>query len=295
MGNQNANTKARWETSYMNNRTFLHYYNRLTELAISMFEWKGFPPSVDTRFLELILYSDGMAIFFKDEVLGCLTLQAMVGGNLDVYRVPKKRRAYATNGYNLERDEKNSVIIYNNYIRTNTMIDMEMYAKRLYDVQRTMDVNINAQKTPVMIQCTEEQRLTMVNLLKKYEGNEPFIFSSKNVDLRDITVLQTGAPFVAPQLMELKFQIWNEALTQLGIANNNIQKKERLLTDEVTRNMGSTVASKYTRLNARQEAAKKISEMFDLDITVDYREDIEVIDENNIKTDSSESVGDKDE
>lgn len=295
MGNQNANTKARWETSYMNNRTFLHYYNRLTELAISMFEWKGFPPSVDTRFLELILYSDGMAIFFKDEVLGCLTLQAMVGGNLDVYRVPKKRRAYATNGYNLERDEKNSVIIYNNYIRTNTMIDMEMYAKRLYDVQRTMDVNINAQKTPVMIQCTEEQRLTMVNLLKKYEGNEPFIFSSKNVDLRDITVLQTGAPFVAPQLMELKFQIWNEALTQLGIANNNIQKKERLLTDEVSRNMGSTVASKYTRLNARQEAAKKISEMFDLDITVDYREDIEVLDDGNMKTVSNESDGDKNE
>lgn len=295
MGNQNANTKARWETSYMNNRTFLHYYNRLTELAISMFEWKGFPPSVDTRFLELILYSDGMAIFFKDEVLGCLTLQAMIGGNLDVYRVPKKRRAYATNGYNLERDEKNSVIIYNNYIRTNTMIDMEMYAKRLYDVQRTMDVNINAQKTPVMIQCTEEQRLTMVNLLKKYEGNEPFIFSSKNVDLRDITVLQTGAPFVAPQLMELKFQIWNEALTQLGIANNNIQKKERLLTDEVSRNMGSTVASKYTRLNARQEAAKKISEMFDLDITVDYREDIEVLDDGNMKTNSSESEGDKNE
>lgn len=295
MGNQNANTKARWETSYMNNRTFLHYYNRLTELAISMFEWKGFPPSVDTRFLELILYSDGMAIFFKDEVLGCLTLQAMIGGNLDVYRVPKKRRAYATNGYNLERDEKNSVIIYNNYIRTNTMIDMEMYAKRLYDVQRTMDVNINAQKTPVMIQCTEEQRLTMVNLLKKYEGNEPFIFSSKNVDLRDITVLQTGAPFVAPQLMELKFQIWNEALTQLGIANNNIQKKERLLTDEVSRNMGSTVASKYTRLNARQEAAKKISEMFDLDITVDYREDIEVLDDGNMKTVSNESDGDKNE
>ena len=36
------------------------YYNRLTELAISMFEWKNLPESVDSRFLELTLFSDKM-------------------------------------------------------------------------------------------------------------------------------------------------------------------------------------------------------------------------------------------
>ena len=271
--------REKWESALLNNRTYLQYYNRLTELAISMFEWKNLPASVDPRFLELTLFSDGMAVFFRDEVLGELALQCMIGGNLDVYRIPRTRRAYATNGYNKELTEKDSVIIFNNYLHTNSMLDIEMYARQLYEVQRTIDVNVIAQKTPVLIRCTENQRLVMKNLFMQYDGNEPFIFGDKNLDMNGISVLKTDAPFVSDKLMQLKFQIWNEALTYLGISNVNMHKKERLLNDEVTRNMGSTVASRYARLNARKEACKKINAMFGLNIDVEYREDIQIVDE----------------
>lgn len=271
--------REKWESALLNNRTYLQYYNRLTELAISMFEWKNLPASVDPRFLELTLFSDGMAVFFRDEVLGELALQCMIGGNLDVYRVPTTRRAYATNGYNKELTEKDSVIIFNNYLHTNSMLDIEMYSRQLYEIQRTIDVNVIAQKTPVLIRCTENQRLVMKNLFMQYDGNEPFIFGDKNIDMNGISVLKTDAPFVAEKLMQLKFQIWNEALTYLGISNVNMHKKERLLNDEVTRNMGSTVASRYARLNARKEACKKINAMFGLNIDVEYREDIQIVDE----------------
>ena len=244
-----------------------------------MFEWKNLPASVDPRFLELTLFSDGMAVFFRDEVLGELALQCMIGGNLDVYRVPTTRRAYATNGYNKELTEKDSVIIFNNYLHTNSMLDIEMFSRQLYEIQRTIDVNVIAQKTPVLIRCTENQRLVMKNLFMQYDGNEPFIFGDKNLDMNGISVLKTDAPFVADKLMQLKFQIWNEALTYLGISNVNMHKKERLLNDEVTRNMGSTVASRYARLNARKEACKKINAMFGLNIDVEYREDIQIVDE----------------
>ncbi len=271
--------REKWESALLNNRTYLQYYNRLTELAISMFEWKNLPASVDPRFLELTLFSDGMAVFFRDEVLGELALQCMIGGNLDVYRVPTTRRAYATNGYNKELTEKDSVIIFNNYLHTNSMLDIEMFSRQLYEIQRTIDVNVIAQKTPVLIRCTENQRLVMKNLFMQYDGNEPFIFGDKNLDMNGISVLKTDAPFVADKLMQLKFQIWNEALTYLGISNVNMHKKERLLSDEVTRNMGSTVASRYARLNARKEACKKINAMFGLNIDVEYREDIQIVDE----------------
>lgn len=267
-----------WETSVMNNRVFLHYYNRLTELAISMFEWKNLPDTIDARFMELILYSDGYAVFFRDEELGELCLQCMIGGHLDVYRVPTIRRAYATNGYNRQLDNTNSVIIYNNYLRTNSMPDMELYAQRLYDIQRTMDVNIKQQKTPAIIRASEDEKVTLMNVMKQRDDNELVIFGTKNLDLKqNFQVFPTTAPFISTELMDLKFKVWNEALTQLGISNVNMHKKERLLNDEVTRNMGSTVASKFTRLNARKEACKKINDMFGLDIDVEYRSDIEVI------------------
>lgn len=267
------------ESAYMNNRTYLQYYNRLTELAISMFEWQNLPETVDQRFLEMCLFSDGMCIFFQDEVLGYLSLQCMIGGKLNVYRIPMKRRAYATNGYQRELDGTNSVIIFNNYLRTNSMLDVEMFSKRLYNLDRAIDVNANAQKTPVLIQCDESQRLTMKNLYKQYEGNEPFIFGSKGLDANGLKVLQTGAPYVADKLYELKTQIWNEALTYLGISNINVVKKERLITDEVTRNQGGTVASRYSRLESRRQACKQINEMFGLDIWVNYREDFQDIEE----------------
>lgn len=267
------------ESAYMNNRTYLQYYNRLTELAISMFEWQNLPETIDQRFLEMCLFSDGMCIFFQDEVLGYLSLQCMIGGKLNVYRIPMERRAYATNGYQRELDGTNSVIIFNNYLHTNSMLDVEMFSKRLYNLDRAIDVNANAQKTPVLIQCDESQRLTMKNLYKQYEGNEPFIFGSKGLDANGLKVLQTGAPYVADKLYELKTQIWNEALTYLGISNINVVKKERMITDEVTRNQGGTVASRYSRLETRRQACKQINEMFGLDIWVNYREDFQDIEE----------------
>lgn len=274
------------ESAMMNNRTYKQYYNRLTELAISMFEWKNLPPSVDERFLEMTLFSDGMAVFFKDDVLGELALQCMIGGDLNVYRIPKQRKAYASNGYNQNLNENDSVLIFNNYLHTNSMLDVEMFSKRLYNLDRAIDVNANAQKTPVLIQCDETQRLTMLNLYKQYDGNAPFIFGSKGLDVNGLKVLQTGAPYVADKLYELKTQIWNEALTYLGISNINVVKKERMITDEVTRNQGGTVASRYSRLESRRQACKQINDMFGLNVWVDYREDFQDIQEIESKDES---------
>ena len=267
------------ESAYMNNRTYMQYYNRLTELALSMFEWKNLPKTIDQRFLEMCLFSDGMCVFFEDEVLGYLGLRCVIGGRLNVYQIPTDRKAYATNGYQKNLDGTNSVIIFNNYLHTNSMLDVEMFSKRLYNLDRAIDVNANAQKTPVLIQIDESQRLTMKNLYKQYEGNEPFIFGSKGLDANGLKVLQTGAPYVADKLYELKTQIWNEALTYLGISNINSVKKERMITDEVTRNQGGTVASRYSRLESRRQACKQINEMFGLDIWVEYREDFQNVEE----------------
>lgn len=267
-----------WESASMNNGTFIQYYNRLLELSVSMFEWKNLPPTIDVRFLELALFSDGMAVFFKDDVLGCLALRTMIGGTLNVYQIPNIRTAYASNGYNKILNEENSVIIFNNLIHTNSMLDVEMFAKRLYNIDRIIDVNVNAQKTPVLITCDENQRLTMKNLYMKYDGNEPVIFGDKNLSANSLKVLKTDAPYTADKLSDLKVRIWNEALTYLGISNINTVKKERMVTDEVIRSQGGTIASRYSRLEARRQACKQINEMFDLNIWCDYREDYQSID-----------------
>ena len=268
-------------SAILNNLTYLQYINRLTELAICMFEWKNLPASVDQRYLELHLFETGCMVYFDDDVLGNLCLDCIVNGRLGVYGDPILRRAYS--GYNKYQKllkESNSVIIWNNYLHTNSILDVKMFAKRLYNIDRIIDVNANAQKTPVLVQGTEKQRLTLLNLYKEFDGNAPFIFGDKNLDLSALKSIQTGAPYVCDKLYQLKTQIWNEALTYLGISNINIQKKERLITDEVTRNQGGTIASRYSRLESRRQAVKKINDMFGTNIEVNYREDFQEIDNN---------------
>lgn len=273
------------ESAKLNNLTYTQYVNRLTELSISMFQWNGLPDTVDERYLELHLFLNGSMVYFKDDVIGDLCLDCMPHGQLDVYGNPILRRAYSGyNNYNKLLKYTDSVIIWNNLMRTNSVLDVQMFARRLYNLDRIIDVNANAQKTPVLVQGTEKQRLTLLNVYKEYDGNSPVIFGDTNIDLNSLKVLQTGAPYVSDKLYELKTQIWNEALTYLGISNVSFQKRERLISDEVIRSQGGTVASRYSRLTTRQKAAKEINKMFGTSISVDYREDFQVPDvDGNIK------------
>ena len=269
-----------WESAVMNNATYIQYYNRLIELSIAMFDWTGLPDTIDPRFLELTLFKYGKAVFFEDEVMGYLALTNAVQGGFDVYGYPVASRAYSPyNNYQKNLTLDDSVIIYNNYLRTPSSLDVEVFAKRLYNLDRVIDVNANAQKTPVLIKCAETQRLTMKNLYKEFDGNSPVIFGDNGLNDANFTVLSTEAPYVADRIYQLKTQIWNEALTYLGISNINAQKKERLITDEVSRNMGGVIASRYSRLNARQNACEKINKMFGLNVWCEYRDDYRELDE----------------
>lgn len=267
------------------------YFKRLAELSMTMFEWKNLPDTIDPRFLEWTLFFDGQAVFFEDEELGYLCLQCLTSGNFDIYRVPLDRRAIAVNGYNKDLTKDDSVIIYNNYMRCNSVTDCVMFADKLYNLDRIIMVNANAQKTPVLIKANEKQRLTMLNVYQKWDGNQPVIFGDKNMDPNNMQVLNTGAPYVADKLYGLKTQYWNEALTYLGISNINMQKRERMVSDEVIRQMGGVIASRYSRLEMRRMACEEINEKFGLNIDVEYREDYREASKEMIMEGETESEG----
>lgn len=310
-----------WDSANKNTLTHQFYLARLSELAMSMFEWKNVPDTIDTRFLEYTLFYQGAVVFFKDEALqiigtdlqteqqetiideaksdyhkqdtngSYLALEVMLGGDLDVYRVPRKRTAYSVGYQYPNLDESNSVIIWNNMLRMPEYPRMMFYAEKLYEIDRTIDVNVKAQKTPVCILCNENERLTMRNVYEQYDGNQPFIFGSKDLDISQMQVLKTDAPYVADKLQILKNEIWNEALTCLGISNLNVQKKERLVSDEVTRNMGGTIASRHSRMDMRRQACEQINKLFGLNIDVEYREDFRELDDEFMIEDSSGDKG----
>lgn len=273
------------QSALYNKESYEYYRQRLIELAVSSFEWLNMPDSIDTRFLEMTNLRKGWCLWFEDEdaagiVRGTepyFVAECTLGGQLDMYRIPNERRAYSCDGKQWRRDHSNSVIIYNNMIHTPSYPVIIMYAKRLALLDRIIDVNSNAQKTPVLLQGSEEQKLTLLNVYKEWDGNAPVIFGDTALTNDVLKVLSTGAPYIADKIYDLKTQYWNEALTYLGISNINTVKKERMITDEVTRNLGGTVFSRYSRLHERKEACKMINQMFSLNIDVTYREDFQEV------------------
>ena len=261
-----------WDSATMNNDTYFCYYNRLVGIALSMFEWHNLPDTVDERFLEMCLFADGKALFFKDDVTGYLCLQFFGVAPLNVYRIPTVRYAFSANGYHARYDESNSVIIWNNVTHTNSFLDVDTASRRLYEIQRTIDTNIKAQKTPILITAkSEQEKMSMKNAYMQYDGNSPFIFTYKDFDPKNIQALQTQAPYVADVLFNAKKEIWNEVLSGLGVPVTDRVKRERLLAAEIAGDKASSVAQQFVRLNPRKKACEEINKMFGTDIEVTYR------------------------
>lgn len=255
-----------------NTLVYQDYYNRLKLLALSMFEWVNLPDTIDERYLEMTLFEKGQILFFKDNDLDCLfALQCTASAPLNIYNEPKKRRAYASNGYNKQRSSSTSILCYNNYLKTPTEVTIRLYAQRLAEIERSIDVNLNACKTPILIKCTENQIQTLRNLYSQYQGNTPVIFGDKDMNIEGMEVMNTKADYLADKFTVLKHSIWNDAMTFLGISNSQQDKKERMISDEVTANEEQIEMSREVMLNTRKEACEKINKMFNLNIDVRYR------------------------
>lgn len=258
------------QSAQENNAAFLSILNRLSNIVLARFSWSNLPDTVDERFLELTLLKEGQAMFFRDDAMGELCLPMAGGGQLDVYRIPTIRRAITSNGYHAERDRNNSVIIWNNLRHTASWPDVYFYARRLWDITRAIDTNIKAQKTPILIRCDESQRLSILNLYKQYEGNEPFLFGDSALSSSPLQVLSTGAPFVADKLETLYNHIFSDAMANFGVDAVLAQKKERLVTAEAEKASGSIEAVRQSDLLARRQAADEINRMFGLNVRVDF-------------------------
>lgn len=270
------------ESALLNNRSYDYYFYRLKELAITMFDWKGLPSSVDPRYIELALFDNNCVVYFRDEVMGDLCLNCLPQSMMNVYGDPIKRRAYSKyNKYQRQLSDKDSVIIWNNYLRISSYNAVDLFARRLYNLDRIIDVNCNAQKTPMMVTANEQQRMTMINLYKEYDGNQPFIFGDKMLDQNSLKVLNTGAPYVADRIYDMKRNLWNEALSYLGISAIN-DKRERMITQEAMMAQGDNISARYSRLRSRQEAVEKINAMFGTSISVDYAADYQEVEEDEV-------------
>ena len=269
---------------FINDRTYTNYYDRLKLIAISLFTWEGLDDVAGygaSRFMEMNLFDYGKSCFYKDEEKGYMVLRANPDDKFNIYMLPTRIMAWSL-GYEKKVNFDDLVYVMNNELEMPTKETIDLVSYRLYDTQRTIDVNLIAHKTPILIEGDTKTILTLKNVYMQYSGNTPFIFGNKQFDISNkLNVLKTDAPYLINDLELHKHEIWNECMTFLGINNANTDKRERLITNEVDSN--NDLINYYLNCfyKTRKQACDMINEKYGLDIKIKLNKDVlKLLDEN---------------
>lgn len=254
-----------------NFKTYLAYKMKMLTLAENVFQFKNMNPFIDMAYVNSELVTKGSIAFFKDEVMGLLALPYTSVGSLDIYGRPNRIAVIPKNGsYNRILNRNEFVIMYDNDSHIPIYPNIVQSAERLALIKRSIDVNIEQQRTPRVWKTSEENKKTMEDLVNQVDGNVNTVITYENIDLDDSNCVLAPAPYVADKLNQDKKEEWSEFLELIGITNVSVQKRERVIRDEIICSMGGTIASRYSRFTSRKNAIDKINKLFNESIEVEF-------------------------
>ena len=255
-----------------NFKTYTAYKDKMLGLAMNVFQFKGLDEFIDRSVMNYELVTRGSIAFFKDEIMDkVLCLPWANVGPLDMYGRPTKIRVISKNAqYTRELNSNEFIIMYDNESHISILQNILQSAERLSLIKRTMDINIAQMKTPRIWTTSEENKRTVEDLLNEIDTNVNEVLAYDNIGIDGIESVLSPAPYVTDKLNQAKEEEWSEFLNLIGICNVSVEKKERLIQDEVMISMGGTIASRYTRFAARQKALDMINKKWKTNIEVEF-------------------------
>lgn len=263
-----------------NMATYIMYRDYLTTIAQNSIEITGLPYYIDAEQVNYWLTTRGSVVFFKDDIANAYAiLPYNTTGRVNMYNKPTMVEAFAPNGFHRTLSYNEFVIIYDNTIRKSMYPAILQFAERLALNRRIEDINIFNQKTPRILQCTNEQELTLKKMMESLDTFQTSVLASDNLDFDKILTDFNPVPFVADKISENAAHIFGEFLQFIGITSVSLEKKERLITSEITFSQGGALVSRMSRINSRKAAIDKINKKYGESFGVRFYDDDPVIKE----------------
>lgn len=293
--------KQKMINSQLNNyQSYLMYRNQLCSLAKNVFLYEGMPEIIDMAVIKNRVLKTGSVAFFKDEIMGVLALPYTIIGKLDIYGNPEKIEVFSTaNSYRNVLNSGEFVIMYDNLDKISLMPIIIQYAERLALCDRTIDINISQQKTPRVWKVPNGQEKTFTDMINNVDGYIEQILAYDDLGIQSVDSILAPAPFVTDKIQTQKEKLYNEFLRVIGVSSVNIQKKERLITDEIQASQGGSIVMRYNRYEPRLKAVNKINEKWGTDIQLKYYDNVpasfDAFKEENIEESEVLDYGSKDE
>lgn len=266
-----------------------NYFRIMTELCVNRFKWEGLPAGVDSRFMEMALHSQGLAVFFhssdlpsselSDKYDRYFCLRGAGAGILNMYDNPVEFWVYGNTMINERIPGDRCVPIWANMLRTPEMETVALYASRLAENDISIDIASMNLRQPTVIVANEETRLSWKNIMQQKWRGAFQIWGAPGLDMSALQKFDVAGDVRTLEHLQLsRSRIWNDGMTMLGIDNSNQEKKERLVAGEVSANNAQVSAYKAVALNSRRYACEQINAMYPElggKVRVNYNVDIE--------------------
>ena len=245
-------------------------YNKYKMLSLNMFRWEGLPQTIESRHIENSLFNYGLCLIVNDDDLGFISVPCNYGAYMNVNNIPTE---VITCGFNyiktfdyIRKDKNKCQLILNNDLAIGNEQYIFDYAQRMFEVENCIRVNINQQKFPWFVNTTPNNKKTMETMFEKVMNGEPYILGSKD-QIGSVEVLTLNTPYIADKLNQYKYELEREVLSFHGL-NNNFEKKERLLVDEVNSNNDFIDRNVELMYRQRQLACESLNKKFGWNVRV---------------------------
>lgn len=241
-------------------------YALYKNLATNVFKWEGLPNGIESRHVENFLYEHGQVGFYDDKNLGLICLPISNSGRLNIYGDPTKFYIYSKNGeYNktVEADKLIRCMDNPNLVPTKEYVNY--YVQEMLDIETAIRANLRKQVKPYFAIATDKNRYTVKSIIDDYENGEDVVIIDKSLGedgFDGLKLLSANVEYLVDKLRAEEKSRESALLTYLGVSNVNLEKKERLITDEVNGNDEFVNLNLSIRAKGRIDAMVKLQEKY---------------------------------
>lgn len=143
------------------------------------------------------------------------------------------------------------------------------YAKRISDVDKAIECNLLAVRTPWVLLATPDNISRVNEYLRRFLSDE-IALSINPEDVSSLQVLQTSANYIIDKLQIEKTQILHEALDELGF-DNCAETGDRAIVAEVSINSANTHNINDMYNQCMEELEKNVKDVLGLSIHFEPR------------------------
>lgn len=254
------------------NTSALYYREFLLKKVFAILEWKNIPDNWDVDYMNSHLFLDGL-FCITDTSAGILPLSCGTTG-LNVFNHPTKCIIANPVLGNFERviDETCALIkLQYNYKGIDNML--RRYSYLLAACDSSIAVNLmNSKVTFIGLAEDKKQAESMKYMYDQISCGEPAVFVKKDqINETSFYFNHVKENFVANDIQELKRSIVNDFLSEIGINNQNFEKKERMITDEVNANNEEVSCNVTHWIENIKEGIDAANRLYSLGLSVDIK------------------------